>query len=150
MTERRPSYREQYGNLPDVCVKLLEGGGEELMLRVVAKLKGTDVIIPVTLSTHCKLVHILGDKDAAAVHRIFRGPDGPAAAKGDFKIYVPSMFLAIRKMRRARILSLLAGGAPVWQVALRIDVSEKTIYNEIRRAKSRGETVADPQMDLFG
>jgi transposase len=47
-------------------------------------------------------------------------------------------------------LSLLAGGAPVWQVALRIDVSEKTIYNEIRRAKSRGETVADPQMDLFG
>ncbi|WP_413207989.1 hypothetical protein [Rhodospirillum sp. A1_3_36] len=150
MTAPLPSYREQYGNLPDVCVRLLEGGGEELMLRVVAKLKGTHVPIPVTLSVHHKLVQILGDKDAAAVHRIFRGPDGPAAAKGDFRIFVPSMFLAMQKVRRARILSLLNGGAKVWQVALRLSVSEKTIYNEIRRAKSRGETVASPQMDLFG
>lgn len=145
----KPSYREIYGYLPEPCVRMLESGpdGEELMLRVIARLGGTSVKIPVQLSSRSLLVRELGDADASRLWQIWRG-DG---AGGEIEIDMPRMSAAYHKARRARLLSLIAGGVTVRESARRLSVTERTVYLMLARAKAQDETshVAVRQFDLF-
>lgn len=145
----KPSYREIYGYLPEPCVRLLESGpdGEELMMRVIARLGGTSVRIPVRLTGHSILVRELGDADAARVWQIWRGP----GAAGEIEIDVPRMSAAHQKARRVKLLALLASGCKVREAARRYGVTERTIYLMQARARELGETklLPTPQLDLF-
>lgn len=145
----KPSYRETYGYLPEPCVRMLESGpdGEELMLRVIARLGGTSVKIPVQLSGRSLLVRELGDADASRLWQIWRG-DG---AGGEIEIDMPRMTATYQKVRRARLLSLIAAGVTVRESARRLSVTERTVYLMLARAKALGETSYFParQFDLF-
>lgn len=148
MTDK-PSYRQIYGYLPDACVRLIESGpdGEELMHRVIARLGGTSVRLPLRLSGHSLLERELGDADAGKVWRIWRGP----GAAGEIKIDVPRMSAAHQKGRRLKLLALLASGVKVRDAARRCGVTERTIYLMQARARELGETQLLPasQLDLF-
>lgn len=145
----RPSYRQTYGYLPEPCVRLLESGpdGEELMLRVIGRLGGATVRIPVKLTTSTILVRALGDADAARVWQVWRGQ----GFTGEVEVDVPRMSAAYNKARRARLLALIDSGVTVQAAALRYGVTERTIYNMLARAKALGETFASSsrQMDMF-
>jgi hypothetical protein len=145
----KPSYREIYGYLPEPCVRILESGedGEELMLRVVGRIGGTTVKIPVQLSSRSLLVRELGAGDAGRLWQIWRG-DG---AGGEIEIDIPRMSAAHHKIRRARLLSELEAGTKVREAAKRFGVSERTIYLMKATAKANGETSTLPrrQLDLF-
>ncbi|WP_374653098.1 helix-turn-helix domain-containing protein [Dongia sp.] len=145
----KPSYRETYGYLPEPCVRLIESGadGEELMLRVIARLGGTAIRIPVRLTSRSILVRELGDSDATRVWQIWRGK----GAAGEIEVDVPRMSAAQQKARRLKLLSLLAGGVTVREAARRYGVTERTIYLMQARARDLGETslLPKPQLDLF-
>ncbi|SOE00643.1 hypothetical protein [Caenispirillum bisanense] len=138
------SYRQTYGYLPEPCVRLLEGGDEELMWRVVGRLGGNTVTVPVRLTAKCILVRELGQDDAARVWRIWRG-DG---AGGEIEVTVPRMTHAALKVRRRRLLSLIEAGVTVRDAARRLGVTERTAYLDLARARRDGE-IATPQLDLF-
>src|SRR5262249_13094334 len=122
----RRSYIDLYGFLPEPCVRLLESGpdGEELMLRVIAKLGGSSVKIPVQLSPRAVLVQELGPDDAEAVWKIWRG-DG---AGGEISVDFPRMTATQQKVRRIRLLALLASGCLMREAARRMGVTERTAY----------------------
>jgi hypothetical protein len=144
----RPSYRTTYGYLPEPCVRLLESGpdGEELMLRVISKLGGSSVRIPVNLSPRSILVKELGTADAAAVWRVYRG----RGATGEIEVDFPRMSAAHQKARRARLLALLASGATIRAAARRLGVTERTVYAMKAKAEALGEVEGEaPQLDLF-
>lgn len=142
----KPSYREVYGYLPEPCVRLLESGkdGEELMFRVVARLGGQRVKVPVRLNADCLLVRKLGSVDAQRVWDIWRGGTG-----GEMVIAVPRMSQSIFKAQRARLLSFLESGDTVRDVAARFGLTERAIYKKLARAREMGETAATRQLDLF-
>lgn len=139
------SYRHIYGYLPEPCVRLLEGGDEELMWRVVGRLGGGTVTVPVRLTAQSTLVRELGQDDAARVWRIWRGDGG---AGGEIAVTVPRMTHAALRHRRQRLLSLIDGGVTVREAARRLGVTERTVYLDLARARRDGEA-ASPQMDLF-
>lgn len=145
----RPSYREIYGYLPAPCVRLLESGpdGEELMHRVIARLGGTTVRIPLRLTAKSLLVIHLGSDDAAQVWRIWRGK----GAAGEIEVDVPRMSAAHQKARRLKLLALLKSGVKVREAALRYGVTERTIYLMQQRSRELGEMnlIASNQLDLF-
>lgn len=145
----RRSYIDVYGFLPEPCVRLLESGkgGEELMLRVIGRLGGSSVKIPVKLSANSVLVQELGPDDAEAVWKIWRG-DG---AGGEISVDFPRMTATQQKIRRIRLLALLESGLIMREAARRMGVTERTAYAMKGRAIALGETEADtpPQLDLF-
>lgn len=143
----RPSYRETYGYLPEPCVRLLESGpdGEELMLRVVARLGGQRVKIPARLTATSVIVQELGPADAERVWKIWRGG---GASQGDMLVAVPRMTAAQNKARRAKVLSYDAAGVSVREIARRMAVTEQAVYGMLRKARSNGE-MPTPQLDLF-
>jgi hypothetical protein len=145
----RPSYRELYGYLPAPCVRLLESGpdGEELMHRVISRLGGTTVRIPLRLTSRSLLVASLGSIDAEKVWRIWRG----AGAGGEIEVEFPRMSAAQQKTRRLKLLALLKSGVKVREAALRYGVTERTIYLMQQRSRELGETnlIASDQLDLF-
>jgi len=147
MTDR-PSYRETYGYLPEPCVRLLESGpdGEELMMRVIARLGGQRVKVPARLSSQTVIVRELGVSDAERLWKVWR-----AGAGGEAVIVVPRMSAAANKARRARLLSLLASEVTVREAARRFGLTERAIYKMLARARELGETadLAAPQLDLF-
>jgi DNA-binding CsgD family transcriptional regulator len=145
----QPSYIETYGFLPEPCVRLLESGpdGEELMLRVIAKIGGGYVRIPVQLTPGCDLVTDLGAADAEAVWRVWRGK----GSLGEIRVHFPRMSVAHQKARRGRLLALLAAGVTVREAARRLNVTERTAYAMKARADFLGETAGGVrrQLDLF-
>jgi hypothetical protein len=145
----RPSYREIYGYLPAPCVLLLESGpdGEELMHRVIARLGGTTVRIPLRLTAKSLLVIHLGQDDAAQVWRIWRGK----GAAGEIEVDVPRMSAAQQKARRLKLLALLRTDVKVREAARRFGVTERTVYLMQKRSRELGETnlIASNQLDLF-
>ncbi len=134
---RRPSYREIYGYLPDACIRILESAedGEELMLRVIARLAGQTVRVPVQLRSYSLIVRELGEADALRVWRVWRGK----GTAGEIDIYIPKMTTASHKARRLKLLSLLADGLKVREAAARMKVSDRTIYLMLRKARELGE-----------
>lgn len=142
----KPSYRELYGYLPHPCVQLLESGkdGEELMLRVVAKLGGMRVRIPAKLRADHKLVKALGAREAARVAAIWRG-----RGAGEIAVDVPRMTAAAQKARRQKLLSLIGAGVTVAAAAFRLGITERSAYYMLARSREVGEIPPDPQGDLF-
>lgn len=145
----RPTYRETYGYLPEPCVRLLESAadGEELMFRVIGRLGGTTVKIPVKLTANSLLVRELGAEDAERVWHIWRGQ----GAGGEMEFDVPRMSATQHKLRRQRLRAMIDAGTTVREAARRYTVTERTIYMMLQRARELGETSAVPsrQIDLF-
>lgn len=132
-------------------MRLLESGkhGEELMLRVIGRLGGSTVKIPVKLSASSILVEELGPDDAEAVWKIWRGDGG---AGGEISVDFPRMTAAQQKVRRIRLLALLATDRMTMrEAARRMGVTERTAYAMKAKAILLGEAKDDtpPQLDLF-
>jgi hypothetical protein len=147
MPPARPTYRDTYGYLPVVCVRLLESGndGEELMARVVARLGGVTVRVPVKLSAAHRLVEALGPIDAERVWRVWRGE----GAAGEIRIDVPRMTAAQTRARDRRLLSLVTGGVTVSEAARRFGLTERGAYLALSRAREAGLGEPPRQLDLF-
>ena len=97
------------------------------------RLGGLSINLPAEI-----VVQVLGEDKAELFHKRF----GPG------RVYLPRS-LTDRKVRRRRIVQLAKSGDLTRQeIAQRVGVTEKTVYNALRKARERGEIDPAPRSPL--
>ncbi len=127
------------------------------MWRVIGRLGGQRITIPVRLANQNLLVRELGWADANAVWQAWRGRYG---AGGEISVTVPRLTVARRLARARYILGLVeTEKAPsVREIARTLSLHERTIYDDLKLAREdrtrlaaggKAPVTTPPQLDLF-
>lgn len=125
-------------DLPPVLAAIRELIGTEATLRLVEHYGGLHVDVPRRFQDDHPLVRVLGHEAAAAFVQRFGGT----------RPYIASLKGPLRVMRNIEISRRYEGGAPVRHLAREHGLSERQIWNILKRPETL--RAAPTQDDLFG
>lgn len=134
--------RQRYGYLPACLMTVLAVVGEDAMLKLVATLGGTRLHLGRKPAASGKLVEAVGLDAAEIIQNRF-------ALDKVTHIDVPVMSSRLARQRLSRILALRAEGVKVADVARRLGVTERGVYDACARARADAADQSR-QLSLFG